>query len=588
MTVNVSSVCDLARHGLYAVRLHYPIFTESKISCSCSSPTCTWKQGDGGSAGKHPVGKEWGKSATDDMEVIEDIWSRESWNVGIVVGPCHGIPADKAIIDIEDDTDEGREFAETLLAGYPAPSYSSGKSIHRLYRWTPDLPNLGSNASKKIKGLEFRLGGDGKQSQSVAPPSMHPSGKQYQWVEGMSLDDLPITPLPQHVIEYLNDYVTKEAAKGPKGSSNTDAKAFRSPIGKIKPGGRHHALLTYANSLWRKAFELWGINGIEEQESVDQVWMWLAGANLLTCDPPKTEAEVQVIFQSSQRYMLEELQRELDEKKSLAEPEKSPDKDDPNSFGNWLDRHGIRLSLDPNFGGTRTNPARIDSWKCNWSMKYITKGDQELAEIEIGEKKVQMIVSDLEKPVNVARRIQTETEGQFVLQRSFAFWDWHTIWTGKRNDSKGKNGITRGLKEWLIESAKIEQHGDGNLQDQVEDLILALAGNQDALFSALDQWESSGMHKFEGRLKIAPGRGELTALRLPEDPMTGFYKIDDELLLAVKGDEICKKYRGAYGSGIANGDIKKCLIACGLEYTNHRRGKLQGRWYVKKYNENVE
>ena len=197
----VSEALDLAQHGLFPVRLHYPIFKSDRVACSCGKPGCT-------SQGKHPLGVEWGKSATDDPEIIEQNFGSATWNVGIVLGLCHGIPADRAVIDVEDDSLEGRALADTLLADYPTPTYSSGKSLHRLYRWSEHLPLV---ANMTINGLEFRFGGKGLETQSVAPPSQHMNGSTYQWLPGKSLNDIPIIELPQHVIEYLQEESARRA-----------------------------------------------------------------------------------------------------------------------------------------------------------------------------------------------------------------------------------------------------------------------------------------------------------------------------------------------------------------------------------------
>jgi len=252
MSVVAADVVGLTSFGLYPVRLHYPIFRAGTVFCSCGKNSCT-------AQGKHPVGNSWGKSATQDSDIIEAQWHDDQWNVGIILGLCHGIPADKAIIDIEDDSLEGRALADTILRDYPCPTYTSGKSMHRLYRWSENLPPV---ANMTIKGLEFRFGGKGKETQSVAPPSIHWTGAEYKWLDGMSLSDIPLTPLPDHLCQYLCDEWARNAATSPGITSTTDARKFRSPIGKTGVGARHHSLLIEAFSLRSLALNIWGINGI--------------------------------------------------------------------------------------------------------------------------------------------------------------------------------------------------------------------------------------------------------------------------------------------------------------------------------------
>ena len=568
----LNAVLDLAAHGLTPVRLHYPIFGGDTVTCSCGNPKCPEN-----SRGKHPVEREWGKSATQDPDVLADRWSKADWNVGIILGICHGIPADQAIIDIEDDSPEGREFADTLLGDYPTPSYSSGKSIHRIYRWQEGLPAV---ANMTLKGLEFRFGGKGRETQSVAPPSLHRTGAKYEWLPGLSLDDLPIATLPEHVVEFLNEeWARTETTVAHPGTAS--ASKFRSPMGKIGPGARHHSLLTYANSLWRLQFQALGINGIDDQKVVDQVWMQLAGANLLVCDPPKEESEVEVIFRSSQSFMRKEFERELNEALKQKMEASEPGGEE-NSFGGWLSKHGIALKLDPMVPPLDKSPDRIDEWQCQWGMSYIVKGDEETIELRIKENTaIQLTLAEFENPTTAARRIQQETGGDFRLNKTFAFWDWPKIWEGKKNDKKGENGITRGLKEFLRDHADVKKRSENSLVDQVEEILWRLVGPKETLIAALGEWNERG-RMFSGRLKMSPMGDGLTNIKLPEDPHTGIYFHEDTLWLMAQFSEINGSYRKSFGGGVTTRHLTEALHELGLERKQFSRGPLEGRWFLKK------
>ena len=573
----VKEAIGLARHGLYPVRLHYPIFRPDRILCSCGKPNCT-------SQGKHPVGLQWGKSATDDPEIIQQNFSDADWNVGIILGICHGIPADRAVIDVEDDTMEGRALADTLLADYPTPTYTSGKSLHRIYRWSEDLPAV---ANMTISGLEFRFGGKGLETQSVAPPSKHMNGQNYRWVDGKSLDDIPIIALPPHVIEYLQEESARKAHQPKAGSSSTDPHKFRSPLGKITPGARHHTLLVYANSLWRRQFQLLGINECFDKKSADEVWMILAGANLLVCEPPKTEQEVQVIFNSSRVFMTKEILAELEEKEAanneMTKPEPAEDPEWDDTFGGWLHKHGIRLQNDKRVNPTEASADRIDEWVCDWKMEYLTKGDEELIAVHFDgiEKPSIMRHPEFIRADVFARRVQQDTQGKISLSRTFVWWNWQTIWEGRPNDKKGKNGITRGLREFLLNKAEVVEHQTQSLADQVEDLIYAMAGTISGVIDGIEQWKNARDENPDGRLKLN-AMGSLCNIRAPEDPMTGWYLIGDDLTLLVKMDELNRRYRAAYGNTVANRIIAEAMLEK-LSFTKKKitSGPLAGRWFLR-------
>jgi len=575
VSVASSDVLQLVEFGLYPVRLHYPVFEQDRVLCSCGDPSCPEKK----SQGKHPVGASWGKTATQDAEIISSLWGNRPWNVGIVVGLCHGIPENEAIIDIENDTEEGRMLADVLLEGVEYPCYTSGKSIHRLFRWDPAFPPL---ATMTIKGLEFRFGGKGLQSQSVAPPSIHPSGKTYQWIEGKSPAEIPIGNLPEHVIEYVQKEYANRASKGPRGDSTTDPAKFRSPMGKIGVGARHHSLLKYANSCWRDALLKYGINGLEEQDAIDQVWMWLAGANLLVCDPPKSEAELHTIFQSSQRFMLGEFQKEIEANTDLTDPQ--PDDNSDRTLGGWLHRHGIRMVADPRVESSGKSADRIDEWQSNWSMKFVTKADEELVSLKLPDidKEILMKQLEFESPMAVARKIQTETNGQWQLSRTFPIWEWDSIWKGRANDKKRECGITRGLREFLANSAKVEEKVENSLAEQTESLISSMVGAVSPVMDKLDEAveRGHGMHTWTSRLKLTP-MGDLASFKAPEDPTSGLYVHEEKVWKLIKFDELMKRYRGSYGSGVPSRMLTECMEKLRYQKKHIRSGPLEGRWYGK-------
>lgn len=576
MSVVANDVMQLVEYGLYPVRLHYPIFEDGKTLCSCGNPACPPN-----SRGKHPVGNQWGRSATQDLEIIEANWRGRPWNVGIVLGPCHGIPESQAIIDIEDDNLEGRALADSILRDYPSPTYTSGKSLHRLYRWTPDLLGV---ANVTINGLEFRFGGPGKETQSVAPPSMHPSGKQYQWVEGKSLADIPLTPLPQHVIEYVRDEYTRQGVNSPKGTSTTDPAKFRSPMGKIGPGARHNSLLTYANSCWRVALKNWGINMLEEQETIDQVWMWLAGANLLVCDPPKSEAELQVLFQSSQKFMMAEFLKEFEANTDITEPKPAVDAND-RSMGAWLHKHGIRMVQDPNADPSAACADRIDEWVCDWSMSFITKGDEDLIQLKIPDMPpIHLKSAEFESAQATAKRIQTDTEGKMQLAKTFPMWDWRSIWEGRANDKKRQNGITRGLKEYLQTNAMVEEQESNSLADQVEGILSWMFGPISVIQEKIEYLKEFGhsIDNWKGRLKLIPGTNELSDMKSSEDPISGLFMHEGKLMRLVKFDEVSKRHRGAFGGTVNTRSIKQSLEKLKYQNIYIRKGPLEGRWFAKE------
>ncbi len=177
------------------VPIHYP----TNGGCSCGKPACP-------AAGKHPRVADWAKVATDDQETIKKWYSRwPTSNVGVAMGVGSGI------IDIETDVkhrgDQHLVELEMLLGDLPLTlSFKSGSGgTHRLFS-TNGLPDgskvltvgqLGVELLGMAKGSRTGVDVRGEGGQAVFPPSMHLSGKRYEWLNyGAKLAEIPEAWVP--------------------------------------------------------------------------------------------------------------------------------------------------------------------------------------------------------------------------------------------------------------------------------------------------------------------------------------------------------------------------------------------------------
>ncbi len=140
---------------------------------------------------KSPWFSEWQTKVSCDPVVIRGWWSRwpES-NVGVQLGEKSGI------IDVECDSMEEEQDYLALFSNNPpvTPTFGSSRGKHRLFKGRLDLP---ARAVVKIGRICVRIGGGAKGSQSVFPPSIHPSGAQYRWL--VTPEDCPPPPLPDEI-----------------------------------------------------------------------------------------------------------------------------------------------------------------------------------------------------------------------------------------------------------------------------------------------------------------------------------------------------------------------------------------------------
>mgnify|MGYP004448381815 FL=1 len=134
--------------------------------------------------------------ATTDPEQIKKWW--DTWpdaDIGIATGD--GL----LVIDV-DAYRGGVESLRDLEKQYdslphtPTVINGSGDGALNIYLRVPE----GIKFKGKIApGIDIQSDG----GYVVAPPSKHVSGSTYKWVAGASLDDIPIAPAPQWLIDLL-------------------------------------------------------------------------------------------------------------------------------------------------------------------------------------------------------------------------------------------------------------------------------------------------------------------------------------------------------------------------------------------------
>ncbi|MCR9200712.1 MAG: AAA family ATPase [Planctomycetaceae bacterium] len=182
------------------------------------------------------MGRNWGQQvASTDAEVDQWLTRCPDANVGVLLGPESGL------VDVEFDTNEGEEILNEILDSGPlvqTPSYTSGKSVHRLYKFTGSLPE---KTVIKHKGVEVRINANRMELQSILPPSVHASGKQYEWLEGLSPADVAPQPMPFELLDHVH-YMS---------SIKTDDKAVVDEQGQlyVPEGSRHEWMLARASQV---------------------------------------------------------------------------------------------------------------------------------------------------------------------------------------------------------------------------------------------------------------------------------------------------------------------------------------------------
>lgn len=140
--------------------------------------------------GKKPAITSWteyqNRIATDD-ELQKWFGNGSKYNVGIVTGKISKID----VLDL--DSQEAIQYAKNHK--FPeTPAVKTYKGFHVYYKHKDGVRNF--QKRDDLPGIDLR--GDG--GYVVAPPSLHPSGHNYHWVEGKGLDDIPYGELPEVVL----------------------------------------------------------------------------------------------------------------------------------------------------------------------------------------------------------------------------------------------------------------------------------------------------------------------------------------------------------------------------------------------------
>jgi hypothetical protein len=262
--------------------------------------TC-WKGKDCGTPGKHPSGgNAWHLSASKDEErILSWFEGSKPVNLGILLGPKSGV------IDVELDGPDAIAAWNSLgLGEIYTPTYKAGRGPHRLFRWSEDLPAV---QVKKPLGIEVRIGNDGKAAQSVLPPSRHHTGVYYEWLQGLSPDDVELAPLPDKLVSLLwNDDGTGQARSIARSRSR---EILHRPV---STGSRNDDLHRFAVS---EAFRS-GPNLDDEREQQDLL-LKIRAVNHISCKPPLDDSEIVNIYRSAIAYARRNRAAGVDERSAI-------------------------------------------------------------------------------------------------------------------------------------------------------------------------------------------------------------------------------------------------------------------------------
>lgn len=251
----------------YSQRLQWAVFPLHSIvsgycTCgkSCSSP------------GKHPRTMNGLKDATTNVDIITKwftMWPDS--NIGIVTGVASGF----WVLDIDRHCTNGFEALEQLTDHFgklpgTVEAITGGQGSHVLFKYHEGI----GNKTDLLPGIDVR----GSGGYIVVSPSIHQSGKTYQWELSSHPLDVKIAEAPQ----WLLDLVTKKPSETPR----KQPKSYWADIMTgISEGGRNAAATSLAGYLFRRY--------VEPSLIVEIMQLWNEKN-----DPPLEQKELNIVINS--------------------------------------------------------------------------------------------------------------------------------------------------------------------------------------------------------------------------------------------------------------------------------------------------
>ena len=181
--------------------------------------------------GKRPPMAAWQTHATTAPVVIERWWGRDhpDCGIGIATGESTGL----WVLDV--DGDAGADSLADLEATHgPLPDtvevVTGSGGRHLYFAWPDDGTTIRNDQAGRLGvGLDVR----GEGGQVVAPPTVHPSGRRYEWESSSHPDDVTVAQAPEWLISLLRsapDPATAVRTKAPRPDGDLPGDRFAAQV----------------------------------------------------------------------------------------------------------------------------------------------------------------------------------------------------------------------------------------------------------------------------------------------------------------------------------------------------------------------
>ena len=198
-------------------------------------------------------------------EEVEKYWKEKpDANIGLITGHKSGL----VVFDF--DSEDAWDWYLEKFKVMDTPICLTNRLFHHYFQLGKEF-----SSCKLKEGIEIKANG----SYVVAPPSIHPSGKKYQWKEGQGIQDVELSSFPKAIRKFL-------ASEKNKGVENiTPKKDFKTLLAGVEEGERNNAAARLIGSELGKG------------KNPDDVWDFIHNWNSKN-RPPLPEYELKHVWSS--------------------------------------------------------------------------------------------------------------------------------------------------------------------------------------------------------------------------------------------------------------------------------------------------
>ncbi len=323
-------------------RIH-PLYGSKDGLCACGKAGCT-----GNSRGKHPILSGWQNKATiDERTIIQWFEEWPDMNIGIATGKASGL----VVVDIDPQHggNDSLKILEHKFGNVPhtVEAITGNGGRHLLFSYPENVAHIPNAASLAgYHGIDVRSDG----GYIVAPPSVHYSGRSYEWESSSHPDKIPLAPLPEWLLRLLINEPKDTRGNQPANEPGWVSKRLAGVI----EGERDTTCIKLAGHFRKK--------NLDFDTTITILEDWAA-----KCVPPFPNDRVTKCVQSAYSYPNEEEEKETTKSKTFSLTSLSDLLAEPEDTTAWLWEETLPE------GGLSLVTAKPKVGKSTWTRNLVLK-----------------------------------------------------------------------------------------------------------------------------------------------------------------------------------------------------------------------